>query len=90
MDISNPSLLIFSSRMPRWRSPRPRIVTEFDFPLAPSTCKATSFSDSLIKRDLISFRVNLSPYLPAKGEVLTLMLIAIIGGSILAEGITDL
>jgi hypothetical protein len=56
--------------------------------LLASISNATSFYDYSTTLFLISFNVNLSPYFPAKGDVLTFTEIAIIGGSILTDGIT--
>lgn len=89
-DISKPYLLIFSSNIPRWRSPRPLTVIEVAFPFPVSICKATSFYDSFNNLVFNSFNVNLSPSFPESGEVLTLTEMAIMGGSIFVDGMTHL
>jgi hypothetical protein len=57
--------------------------------LAPAlTKRATSFSASSLNLVFKSFKVNLVPYLPANGEVLTLTETPIKGWSIFKHGIT--
>jgi hypothetical protein len=71
-----------------YKSPRPFTITEVEFLLPAFTYNATSFSAYSSNLVFMSFNVNLVPYLPANGEVLTLIDTPINGGSILIDGIT--
>ncbi len=77
---SKPSLLIFSINTPSCNSPRP--PTSNASPLgAKVTVIATFVSASAYKRSFIAVEVSFVPSCPAKGESLTLRVIAIVGGS---------
>ena len=70
-----------------YKSPRPFIMIEFEFRPPTSTLNATSFSPYSFNLDFKSFKVIFVPYLPAKGEVLTLMDTPMSGASIFKQGI---
>lgn len=87
-DISYPSLLIFSIKTPKWRSPLPCIVTVDPFTFDFSTFKLTSSWLSLSILSLIYATVNLSPSKPFKGESFKVTVRLSIGGSIGTDSIT--
>lgn len=71
-----------------YKSPRPLTKIEVEFLPPISISRATSFSAYSINRFFKSLRVSFVPYLPANGDVLTLIETPISGGSTLMQGIT--
>lgn len=63
-------------------------MIEFELLPPAFTNSATSFSAYYLNLTFKSLRVNLVPYFPANGDVLTLIVTPIKGSSILRQGIT--
>ena len=80
-DNSKPSLRIVSIKTPSCNSPLPPISNESFFSFSLKVI-ATLVSDSAISLSLIMFEVTFLPSWPAKGELLTVIVIDIVGGSI--------
>ena len=89
--ISKPSLLIFSNKIAKCKSPLPIIVqaAPSEFFSSTTTLSATSYYPSLISLSLIYPEESFVPSFPPIGLLFTNMLTAIIGGSIGIAGITS-
>merc|ERR1719182_1040545 len=82
---SKPSLRIVSMSTVKWRGPRPDTVKASPESCG-STCNATFLSNSFISRSRITREVNLSPSLPARGDLLTAKDIETVGSSTAKQG----